>query len=578
MAGLIDKLPAVSPRVRRPLGLLWLGLLLLTMAGQAGGLWYAAAVVREIDPAMAAVGMVTDTKAGEEGIFVSSRRPPGIPKGSRIERIDGVPLARDTTALDLARRLAGPEGSRVTVHVRSPRGEARAITITRNRQPNAEGLSQRKALTIGMIVLFGLLGLTYVGGAVMLWRRRPEDPVSILLSFAFLAIAGAVGPYFFWGHSGLAWVGNGLLGLWLASMTVALAAFPDGRFRPRWSRWVLLMGPFVGLTSTVDILPKGLSITLLVGLLILSLGTLAWRYRRTPAGPERQQFKWAAFGLVGGTALLMLSVAAMLALTGVAVRGPVATVLAIVLFCLLYAGFLLIPLGVMMSVLRYRLNDADAAIGRSTGYAAVTAIVGAVWAMSAYWVQEMLPDVVGQENKGVATAVAGLVAVGIFAPVRSRLLRWAEERFQRALVRLRGLPTRLAQLQHGDDPREVAQVALEALERGIDASSSAIVDRQGERLAWRGGDGPCSLSVDLADSAGPVATLKLGPRSDGARYSRDQRAAVATIAAPLADALRATSRRGQDKAALAATLAAIERRLAGLERRPAPGGTDERGS
>lgn len=568
MAVLIDKLPPVTPRVRRPLRLLWLGLLLLTFAGQVGGLWYATAVIREINPAFAAVGMETDTEPGHEGIFVSSRRPPGIPKGSRIERIDGVPLASDATELEASRRLAGPEGSRVTVHVRSPRGEVRAITITRDGRANAGGLAKRKAFAVGTIILVGLLGLTYVGGAFMLWRRRPEDPVSTLLSFAFLAIAGAVGPLFFWQHAGLGWLAGGLIGLWLALMIIAFAAFPDGRFVPRWSRWALVLGPLVGLSTFFDDLPKSLGVLLLVGSLIFSLGALVWRYRRTPAGQERQQFKWAAFGLVGGMVLLMVSIAAILILAALEVqRGPVMAVIAFALVFLLYAGFLMIPLGVMLSLLRYRLNDADAAIGRSTGYAAVTAVVGAVWAMSAYWVQEMLPDVVGQENKGLATAVAGLVAVGIFAPVRSRLLRWAEGRFQRALVRLRGLPVRLAQLQHGDDPGQVAEVALEALERGIETSASAIVDERGERLAARGEEGPYLLSVDLVDASGPVAVLKLGARSDGAAYTRDQRAAVATILPPLADALRATSRRGRDKATLAATLAAIEQRLAGLERR-----------
>jgi hypothetical protein len=570
-----DRLGRVSPRLRRLLAPLWLLLFLVTLIGQGGGLWYAHAYITIISPAFGALGLRDANVRGGRGFTVELPANPAIPDGSRIVGIDDRPLSADATQLDAARVLAGVPGDKVALDIKAPDGAARRILLTRDTGRAAEKTGTRRNLILGFILIFGLLAVTYVGAAVMLWRRKREDPVSALLSFAFLAIAASgLGPLIFFGEIGAEWVVKALVTFWLLLLLITLPAFPDGRFVPRWSRWLLPLAPAWVLFSLLDFLPDAITAPLLLLMLILALVTPVLRYRRSPPGMERQQLKWAALGLGAGTALLTLGLALALASTKGALLLPELLVAAASMV-LIYVGFLLIPAGVILSLLRYRLNDADAAIGRSTGYAAVTAIVGAVWAMSAFWAQEMLPEVVGRENKGLATAVAGLVAFGIFAPVRSRLLRWAEARFQRALVRLRGLPVRLGQLQHGDDPGEVAQVALEALERGIEASSGAIVDAHGERLAVRGGEGPFVLTVDLADPAGPVATLMLGPRSDGASYSRDQRTAVATIAPSLADALRATSRRGRDKAALAATLTAIEQRLAGLERRSGPASAAE---
>jgi hypothetical protein len=552
-------------RLRRPLGALWLLLFLLTLVGLVGGLWHASVSIPEIEPAFAAVGLKTTTAKDGPGFAVEARQAPGIPEGSRIERINGTPLPQDSTELEAARRLKGAEGSRVTLHVRTPHGALRTVVQTRRHARHATSVARKTALDISLVTLFGLLAITYVGAAVMLWRRRSRDPVSVILSFAFLAIA-SLGAYSFWEDVGGGWVNDVLSSSWLALLIVAFPVFPDGRFVPRWSRWLLVLGPLVVIVTTSDILPKSLAIGILVALLLASLASLVLRYRRTRVGLERQQIKWAAFGFIGGVALLLISfgligISPLLELSkgwGVAFGS--------VVLLLLFTGFFVMPLGVILSLLRYRLNDADMAIGRSTGYAAVTAVFGSVWAVSAYWVQEMLPDFAGEENKGIATAAAGLVAVAIFSPARKRLLRWSEARFQRALVTLRAVPVRLAQLQHGDDPREVAGVALGALVEGIGARSAALIAEGGELLASHGPQEESQpISIALTDPGGPVAKLLLGNRTDGAPYSTDQRAAIAMVAAPLADALRATLRRSGDRERLERALATITERLRRLE-------------
>ena len=62
----------------------------------------------------------------------------------------------------------------------------------------------------------------------------------------------------------------------------------------------------------------------------------------------------------------------------------------------------------------------------------------------------------------------------------------------------------------------------------------------------------------MTDHLGVVATLLLGRRSDGASYSKDEKAAIGQITEPLADALRAAARRAERYAAIDERFAAVE--------------------
>ena len=74
------------------------------------------------------------------------------------------------------------------------------------------------------------------------------------------------------------------------------------------------------------------------------------------------------------------------------------------------------------------------------------------------------------------------------------------------------------------------------------------------------------LILPLEDEDGPVGTLLIGRRSDGNRYNRDEREALAAIAEPLAEAIRAArSRAEREHGMQQKIITAVEERLARLE-------------
>ena len=101
------------------------------------------------------------------------------------------------------------------------------------------------------------------------------------------------------------------------------------------------------------------------------------------------------------------------------------------------AGVVFIALGLMVSIFRYRLYDADTVIGRSAAYGVLTFGFIALFAGA-----EKLAEIVGERyfehSIGiVAGAVGAAIAAAVIVPLHNRVHRWAERRFQKPLIRLR---------------------------------------------------------------------------------------------------------------------------------------------
>jgi drug/metabolite transporter (DMT)-like permease len=90
-------------------------------------------------------------------------------------------------------------------------------------------------------------------GAIIFWRRSRER-AALFASFA-LVMFGLTWPGAFeaarryptWGEP----VGGFLFELGLASLVVLLLVFPDGRFVPRWTRWVAAFAVVVVISSAL---------------------------------------------------------------------------------------------------------------------------------------------------------------------------------------------------------------------------------------------------------------------------------------------------------------------------------------
>ena len=85
-----------------------------------------------------------------------------------------------------------------------------------------------------------------------------------------------------------------------------------------------------------------------------------------------------------------------------------------------------IPAGVAVAVLRYRLYEIDKIISRTLAYALVTGLLVGVYAGLVLLATRVLPV-----NGSVAVAVSTLAAAALFTPLRSRVQRLVDRRFNR---------------------------------------------------------------------------------------------------------------------------------------------------
>jgi hypothetical protein len=91
------------------------------------------------------------------------------------------------------------------------------------------------------------------------------------------------------------------------------------------------------------------------------------------------------------------------------------------------AGFLAVPLSIGVAVLRYRLFDIDRIISRTLAYAIVTGLLVGVYAGIV-----LLATRVVSIDAPVAVAASTLAAAALFNPLRRRVQRVVDRRFNRA--------------------------------------------------------------------------------------------------------------------------------------------------
>jgi hypothetical protein len=151
----------------------------------------------------------------------------------------------------------------------------------------------------------------------------------------------------------------------------------------------------------------------------VSLGTalpaIAWR--RSPTDQ-----KLAAAAVVAGTYAIVKQLSAVLA----ASRQHAPTGL-LVLQNIALCSFGLVPVAIGFAVLRYRLYEIDGLISRTITYAFLTATLAGVFFGIVAFASDLLSF-----SSPVAVAVSPLAVAALFNPLRVRLQRLVDRRFNRA--------------------------------------------------------------------------------------------------------------------------------------------------
>jgi hypothetical protein len=269
--------------------------------------------------------------------------------------------------------------------------------------------------------------------AVAIFWRKSDDRMALFVSLMLLTLGAAlVVPYalldlpLLWTLSAevVSFVG-------VASVVLFFYLFPDGRFVPRWTRWLALVwivGVMIPNTFFPDrFLPVFWSHASLrfprADLAGSTLFAQVYRYRRVSSPTQRQQTKWVVFGLamaLGGGSVVAL-------LDPLVPPGVLASLVGTTSF---YFFTLLIPLSIAVAVLRYHLYDIDTLINRTLVYGSLTATLVALYFGGIVVLQRIFVLLTGQQST-LAVVASTLVIAALFTPLWGRIKSFIDRRFYR---------------------------------------------------------------------------------------------------------------------------------------------------
>jgi hypothetical protein len=303
-----------------------------------------------------------------------------------------------------------------------------------------------------------VIGVPSAGVGILVARRQPRNPIGwlflVIAACLFLSTDGS--DYAFVGyrlghHLPLGPVGLALGQVWgpsLLLLFVVILLFPDGRLPSAfWRRalWVycaiyavLLVATAVATAGALAAHPirvdangglsavnapadwyKAVQAPIIIMLVVLSLcfigrQVLSWR---RASSDRRQQLKWLASG--AAFTLVCAGLSGSLGSSGITLLNVVGG--------FAWFGWAALPVSIGVAILRYRLYDIDRIISRTLAYAIVTGLLIGVYVGVVLLATRVLPF-----HTPVAVAGATLVAAALFSPLRRRVQRLVDRRFNRA--------------------------------------------------------------------------------------------------------------------------------------------------
>lgn len=366
-------------------------------------------------------------------------------------------------------------------------------------------------------VLFITAITSTLGVGIVLARRRPRNSIGwiLLLNAAYLSAVGAATSYADYAINArpgslpaaewaVAFEDRTWPALFFAVTAIAFV-FPDGKVpadRARAARLttlafaaLLLAGifssdtfaaPFESVDNPIPAIPEPIVLILfaigivggLVGMVQAALSLRA-RYRGA-TGIERLQMRWLSFAAVTISPVIAICLAES-TITG---QEGIATLLSLTF------ALTAIPAAIGIAVMRYRLYEIDRVINRSLVYFVLTVLLAGSFAVVAIGV-----GVIAGSGSTIPTAAATLAVVLAFNPLRGRVQRQVDRRFNRARYEgLRRVEGFLAELRSGDASPE-----------GVERMLAGALDDPGlELLYW------ISAELPYVDIGGMPRSLAIG--------------------------------------------------------------------
>jgi hypothetical protein len=291
------------------------------------------------------------------------------------------------------------------------------------------------AMELSLEVAF-VLCFAMVAGAII-WKRYADWRA--LLFAATLATYATSGPPIFDAlgrYPVLQTIANLTQAVGVFLSLAALLTFPDGRFVPRWTRWLALgwaiyclaWGLFPGWGLSLIDPPHATFPAFLIYIMIglyAGLAAQAVRYRQVEPW-QRAQMKFVVLSVFGAT-------------SGYAVvyqfgrflpsSGDYRTLYDLFALPFLWFTALPIPIAFTIAILRHKLFDMQVIIRRTLIYAPLTAALSGVYTGCVLLLEGPFEPFAGDSDLAVAGST--LMVAALFRPIRSRIQSTVDRRFYR---------------------------------------------------------------------------------------------------------------------------------------------------
>jgi hypothetical protein len=326
-------------------------------------------------------------------------------------------------------------------------------------------------------LLFALLFITV--GLFIFWRGS-RDKMAVLVSAAFIGMAMAtpLADALPASHPGWRLPVLLLRASGIGLMMLFLYLFPDGRFVPRWSRWLglftvlylaawfvdpRLVPPMAVLAEATDAATARQYLPLSL-LTFLGIVGQIYRYRHVSDALQRQQTKWVVMGITGFIVVEAASLV-LFALIPAARDQSATQLLFVILFGpLLLAGAALIPTATAVAILRYHLWDISILVRRTLTYAILTSSLALAYFSSVTVLQRLFATASDQQSPA-AIVLSTLVIAALFAPLRRRIQTYIDRRFNRRNYDAARILAAFSQTARDEVDLERLQAALLAVVR-----------------------------------------------------------------------------------------------------------------
>jgi hypothetical protein len=188
--------------------------------------------------------------------------------------------------------------------------------------------------------------------------------------------------------------------------------FPDGNFAPSWTRWLI---PLAVLGAISAFLPTGVRVFVLLVVLCAVVAAQVSRFRSVSSWAQREQTKWALFGVaaaIAGFAAIALG----LVLLPAAQTGHRGLFTSFANSTGLALASSAIPITIGIAVLRYHLWDINRIISLTLVYTTLTVILGALYIGGVIGLQRLF-QVFAHNSSSVAIALSTLATAALFGPL-----------------------------------------------------------------------------------------------------------------------------------------------------------------